>query len=63
MDREDLLYAVEKVKRFIQEADEETIKEIALGQSINTAMIPPDWRQFDMRDLERRIVRMELRIR
>ena len=63
MDREDLLYAVEKVKKFIQEADEHTIEEISRGQSINTAMLPPDWRQFCMGDLEKRIVRLELRIR
>jgi hypothetical protein len=63
MDREDLLYAVEKVKRFIQEADEQTIQDILLGKALNTAMIPPNWRSWDEETLERRIVSLELRIR
>lgn len=62
MDRQDLIYALEKMKRYLEEVDDSDIKDILLGVSLNTAMIPPNWSR-NYEDLERRIIRLELRVR
>lgn len=62
MDKQDLIYALEKMKRYIEEADEVEIGRISNGIALNTTMIPPQW-IHGYEDFERRFVRLELRVR
>jgi hypothetical protein len=65
MNREDVVYALRQMEKYISEIDNEQFRMFCFGMPINTAMMPPRYELLvpDLhQEYQRRIMRLEFRI-
>ncbi len=64
LDREDVYFALEKMKLFIQQMPDEEFGRFVSGIPVNTMLIPPRFELFnhETREIKRNFVKMEFRI-